>query len=53
MRGSEPSQTASKALEMVLKKLEDSLHSDSPPLGRKPPFLEGAMVFLHGHTPRE
>ena len=49
--GSDPSQIASEALEIALKELEAFLHSGSPPDGRGPPSLEGAMAFIRGRTP--
>jgi hypothetical protein len=49
--GSDPSQTASEALEIALKDLEAFLHSGSPPDGSEPLSLEGAMAFIRGRTP--
>ena len=49
--GSNPSQIASAALEIALKKLEDHLPPVSPPDATDPLSLEAAMVFVRRHTP--
>ncbi len=49
--GSDPSQTASEALEIALWELETFLQSEFPPDVSEPPTLEGAMAFLRGLTP--
>ncbi len=49
--GSNPSQIASAALEIALKKLEDRLPPASPPDAAGPLSLEAAMVFVRRHTP--
>ena len=50
--GSDPSQTASEALEMALHDLQARLSSASPPSDAvEPPSLDAAMNFLRRHTP--
>lgn len=49
--GSNPSQIASAALEIALKKLEDRLPPASPLDAAEPLSLEGAMAFIRRHTP--
>jgi hypothetical protein len=48
---SNPSQIASAALEIALKKLEDRLPPASPPDATGPVSLEAAMAFVRRHTP--
>jgi hypothetical protein len=49
-QGSDPSQVASEALEIVLKELEDRLPSESDE--SEPLYLDAAMLFVRLHTPR-
>jgi hypothetical protein len=49
--GSDPSQTASEALEIALWELENSLQGEYPPDEGDAPTIEGATAFLRGHTP--
>ena len=50
-RGGSPSQTASAALELALKELEDCLTSRSPSGENEPLSLDAAMAFIRGRTP--
>lgn len=49
--GSDPSQTASEALEMALQELDDRLTSGLPPHRSEPLSLDAAMAFVRGRTP--
>ena len=49
--GSNPSQITSEALEIALWELEDVLQSEFPPDESDSLSLEGAMVFIRGHSP--
>lgn len=49
--GTNPSQIASAALEIALKKLEDRLPPASSPDAIGPLSLEAAMAFVRRHTP--
>lgn len=49
---SDPSQTASEALEMAIKELEDRLPPVSPQENNEPLSLDGAMAFIRRHTSR-
>ncbi len=49
--GSNPSQTASAALEIALKKLKDRLPPASSAEATEPLSLEAAMAFIRRHTP--
>jgi chromosome condensin MukBEF ATPase and DNA-binding subunit MukB len=50
--GSDPSQTASEALEIALKELEDRLPSASHQDSQDALFLDAAMIFLRPRTSR-
>jgi hypothetical protein len=50
--GSGEIQTASEALEIALKELEDSLTSGVRPDRTEPPSLDGTMAFIRGQKPR-
>ncbi|HTU89416.1 MAG TPA: hypothetical protein VMF69_04905 [Gemmataceae bacterium] len=49
--GSGEIQIASRAMELALKELEDSLPSASSSEDEEPPSLDGLMTFLRAHTP--
>ena len=44
--GSDPTRSASEAMELALKEMEDRLPSASPQDGSEPQFLDAAMLFL-------
>lgn len=49
--GSDPSQTASEALEIALQELKNFLQPRLPPDDSEPLPLEGGTAFVRGHAP--
>ena len=50
--GSDPRQTASEALEIALKELEDRLPNESPRSDQEALILDAAMLFIRRHNSR-
>jgi hypothetical protein len=50
--GSHPSRTASEALELALKEVEDRFPAESPPDDQELFSLDQAMAYLRNHTSR-